>query len=420
MFHAIKYEIFEQATRHASVVIAIKSSSKIVYCSTEITFYLEMIRYICILIVLLYLPTIISAQERARARDIGVVSGILTPGSNNAITDVEGVSVGHRSLIQGDSVRTGVTVILPHQGNIFKEKVPAGIFVGNGFGKSVGTTQIEELGNIESPIALTNTLNTFTVANALIDYMLDIPENSDVRSLNPIVGETNDGWLNDIRGRHVKSSDVLEAIQNASNTKVDEGNVGAGTGTRCLGFKGGIGTSSRVLPKNKGGYTVGVLVQTNFGGILRINGAPVGRELNNFYMAEGVPYVVDGSCMIIIATDAPLSSRNLQRLARRSFLAFGRVGSFSSNGSGDYSIAFSTHKETRVPYSPNSIENNAPRVLNDFMSPLFLAVVEATEESIYNSLFMAEDMVGQQGRAVKALPIKETLDVLDNHKARNN
>lgn len=357
-------------------------------------------------------------QERHRARELGVKPGILTPGKFNAITDVSGVSVGHKTLNLGDSVRTGVTVILPHQENIFQNKVPAGIFVGNGFGKSVGTTQIVELGNIETPIALTNTLSTFTVANALIDYTLSVPENSKIRSVNPIVGETNDGWLNDIRGRNVKTSDVLEAISNATTKEVSEGNVGAGTGTRALGFKGGIGTSSRVLPKSKGGYTVGVLVQTNFGGILRINGAPVGEELNNYYMANDVPYVVDGSCMIIIATDAPLSSRNLQRLARRSFLAFGTVGSFSSNGSGDYSIAFSTNVANRIPHKSETMTDTAPRVLNDFMSPLFLATLEATEEAIYNSIFMAEDMIGQKGRKMEALPIKQTLEILNKYKAR--
>ncbi|WP_240338042.1 DmpA family aminopeptidase [Gelidibacter japonicus] len=318
------------------------------------------------------------AQERYRARELGIKPGILTPGKYNAITDVVGVSVGHKTLNIGDSILTGVTVILPHQENIFQKKVPAGIFVGNGFGKSVGTTQIEELGKIETPIALTNTLSAFTVSNALIDYTLSVPENSGIRSVNPVVGETNDGWLNDIRGQHVSIADVLEAINNASYKEVLEGNVGAGTGTRAFGFKGGIGTSSRILPKNKGGYTVGVLVQTNFGGILRINGAPVGKELNNYYMANDVPYVVDGSCMIIIATDAPLSSRNLQRLANRSFLTFGTVGSFSSNGSGDYSIAFSTYKESRVLRKSKSITHKTSRVLNDFMSPLFLATLEAT------------------------------------------
>lgn len=377
-----------------------------------------MTKSILILVLILNFPLQNMAQKRDRAREFGIDSGILTPGKYNAITDVEGVSVGHKTLIIGDSIRTGVTVVLPHQDNIFENKVPAGVFVGNGFGKAIGFTQIEELGNIETPIALTNTLNAFLVANALIDYTLGFPENSEIRSVNPVVGETNDGWLNDIKGRHVQTLDVLEAIHNASTKEVLEGNVGAGTGTRSLGFKGGIGTSSRVLPKDKGGYTVGVLVQTNFGGILRINGAPVGQELNNFYMADDVPYVVDGSCMMIIATDAPLSSRNLQRLARRSFLAFGRVGSFSSNGSGDYSIAFSTNRDSRISHKPTSIEENLPQVHNDFMSPLFLAVVEATEEAIYNSLFMAEDMVGQKGRITKALPIGQTLKILDEYKAR--
>jgi len=373
---------------------------------------------VVIIIVLLSFYSTCQAQTRSRARELGIESGILTPGHWNAITDVKGVSVGHKTLIEGDSIRTGVTVILPHQGNLFQQKVPAAVFVGNGFGKAIGLTQVEELGNIETPIALTNTLNAFLVANALVDYTLYNPENSDVRSVNPVVGETNDGWLNDIRGRHVQSDNVQEAINSATTEAVEEGSVGAGTGTRCLGFKGGIGTSSRVLPKDKGGYTVGVIVQTNFGGILTINGAPVGEELNNYYMAEDVPYVVDGSCMIIIATDAPLSARNLSRLAKRSFLAFGKVGSFSSNGSGDYSIAFSTHQDLRIPYTTEVIEQVIPEVSNDFMSPLFLAVVEATEEAIYNSLFMATDITGQQGRVMKALPIEKTLKILDTYKAR--
>lgn len=358
------------------------------------------------------------AQNRLRARDYGVDSGILTPGSMNSITDVKGVSVGHRTLIEGDSIRTGVTVIIPHEGNLFQEKVPAAVFIGNGFGKALGFTQVEELGNIETPIALTNTLNAFLVANALIDYTLSIPENKEVRSVNPIVGETNDGWLNDIAGRHVQSLHVFQAIESANNGPVKEGSIGAGTGTRCMGFKGGIGTSSRELPKDKGGYTVGVLVQTNFGGILTINGAPVGKELDNFYMANDVPYVVDGSCMIIIATDAPLSARNLKRLAKRSFLAFGRVGSFSSNGSGDYSIAFSTHKDLRIPYNNKNIEKKITDVSNDHMSPLFLATVEATEEAIYNSLFKAITIIGQNGRVAEALPIDKTIEILDKYKAR--
>lgn len=362
----------------------------------------------------------VSAQveSRGRARDFGVEPGILTPGKLNAITDVKGVAVGHTTLIEGDSIRTGVTVVLPHQGNIFQEKVPAAVFVGNGFGKAIGFTQIEELGNIETPIALTNTLNSWIVANSLVDYTLALPENSSVRSVNPVVGETNDGWLNDIRGRHVHKEHVLSAIDNAKTGPIEEGSIGAGTGTRALGFKGGIGTSSRVLPKGKGGYTIGVLVQTNFGGILSINGAPVGEELNNFFMAEDIPYVVDGSCMIIIATDAPLSARNLERLAKRSFLAFGRVGSFSSNGSGDYSIAFSTHPDLRIPYQTEDKEVIMPQLRDDEMSPLFLAVVEATEEAIYNSLFMATTVKGKKGRTMEALPINKTLEILDKYKAR--
>ncbi len=375
-------------------------------------------KFLLLLITLLDFINPCQSQKKMRVRDLGIESGILTPGKFNAITDVDGVSVGQKTVILGDSVRTGVTVILPHQGNLFQEKVPAAVFVGNGFGKAIGFTQVEELGNIETPIALTNTLNAFLVANALVDYTLSIPQNKKIRSVNPIVGETNDGWLNDIRGRHVNQAHVFEAIKTASSKSVQEGNVGAGTGTICMGFKGGIGTSSRVLPKSKGGYTVGVLVQTNFGGILTINGAPVGEELNNYYMAKEVPYVVDGSCMIVIATNAPLSARNLKRLAKRSFLAFGRVGSFSSNGSGDYSIAFSTHPKLLIPYNSKNIEKEIIDVPNDYMSPIFLAVVEATEEAIYNSLFMANDLKGFKNREMKSLPIKETLLILDKHRAR--
>ncbi len=369
--------------------------------------------------------TISAAQERKRARDYGIEVGILKTGKYNAITDVQGVSVGHTTLIEGDSIRTGVTAILPHQGNMYREKVPAAVYIGNAFGKAVGLTQIEELGNIETPIALTNTLNSWIVANGIVDYMLGIPENSNVRSINPIVGETNDGALNDIRGRHVNAKHLISAIKNAEDGPVQEGNVGAGTGTSCLGFKGGIGTSSRILPDESGGYTVGVLVQTNFGGILTINGAPVGRELNRFYSPRGLTereddddYDVDGSCMIIIATDAPLSARNLKRLAKRSFLAFGRVGSFSSNGSGDFSIAFSTNPDARIEGGDNSIERVTKDVKNSSMSPLFLAVLEATEEAIYNSMFKAEEMTGK-GRTRYALPIKETIDILKKYNALN-
>lgn len=352
---------------------------------------------------------------RHRARYYGIEPGILQTGHWNAITDVPGVKVGHVTLIKGDSIRTGVTVIVPHSGNMFQEKVPAAVYVGNGFGKITGTTQIEELGNLETPIALTNTLNVPIVANAMIDYILNYPGNEEVQSVNTVVGETNDGYLNDIRGRHVQAGDVEKALQIATSGPVAEGNVGAGTGTVCMGFKGGIGTSSRVLPNSKGGYTVGVLVQTNFGGILSIDGAPVGKTLGTYYMSGETDYKVDGSCMIIIATNAPLSSRNLKRLAKRSFLALGSVGSFSSNGSGDYSIAFSTDSANYVPYEQANSVKEVPRLSNDAMSPLFLAVKEATEEAIYNSLFMAQDMKGYQGHEVKALPLEKTITILKQH-----
>lgn len=376
-------------------------------------------RYILSALAIITAFNISQAQEkRGRIRDFGIQIGILPTGANNAITDVSGVTVGQKTIIQGDSVRTGVTAIIPHQGNIFQQKVPAAVYVGNGFGKMMGISQIEELGNIETPILLTNTLNASKVANGLIDYMLALPGNENVRSVNSVVGETNDGGLNDIRGRHVEAKDVLEALRNAKPGKVEEGNVGAGTGTECLGYKGGIGTASRKLPESRGGYTVGVLVQTNFGGVLNINGAPVGRELHNFYMQEPKEaHKVDGSCMIIIATDAPLSSRNLERLAKRSYIAFGNVGSFSSNGSGDYSIAFSTNPANFIPHESKNIELQTQEVGNDYMSPLFMAVWEATEEAILNSMFMAEDMKGIKGRSVKALPIQETLKIMKKYNA---
>lgn len=374
-------------------------------------------RYSTILYLVMLCPLMV-AQDRGRARDFGIKPGILVPGIWNAITDVAGVSVGHTTLIQGDSVRTGVTVIRPHPGNLFMEKVPAAVSVGNGFGKAIGFTQVKELGNLETPLALTNTLSVFTVAGALVDKTLSLPGNESVRSVNPVAGETNDGWLNDIRGRHVRGEHVFEALSNTSGGIVEEGNVGAGTGTLCLGFKGGIGTSSRKLSSTQGGYTVGVLVQTNFGGILRINGAPVGEELKNHYLARHSTHQLDGSCMIVIATDAPLSARNLERLAKRSFLALGRVGSFMSNGSGDYAIAFSTHPECRIAYHPEQAVESPPELSNDKMSPLFLAVVEATEEAIYNSLFMAEDMQGQKGRMMEALPVESTLEIMDSYNAR--
>jgi D-aminopeptidase len=388
------------------------------------------------------------SQDRKRVREVGIYPGIMNPGPLNAITDVAGVKVGHQTRIEGDSVRTGVTVVLPHGGNLFEERVPAAVYVGNGFGKALGFTQVQELGELETPIALTNTLSIFEVAYGLADYMLNLPGNEEVRSVNPVVGETNDGWLNTIRARVLDKNDVYAAFENASDSTVSEGNVGAGTGTRALGYKGGIGTSSRKLPDNRGGYTVGVLVQSNFGGILTIDGHPVGEELGNHYRVsaegddrlealvahrsvgsdvrqgletsgqesvrgeDGYDFDVDGSVMIIVATDAPLSARNLERLAKRAFMGVVRVGGFASNGSGDYVIAFSTHPEVRRninhprPYrSVTDLDNNA-------MSPLFLAAVEATEEAILNSLFMAETMTGEAGRTQEALPIDKVLEII--------
>ena len=351
--------------------------------------------------------------QKTRPRDMGLEIGLFNPGKWNAITDVAGVTVGHETIIENDSVRTGVTVIIPHQGGLYKEKVMAAVHVTNGYGKAVGFTQIEELGTIETPIALTNTLNTFLVANAIVDYM--ISENPDIRSVNPVVGETNDSGLNDIRGRHVTKKHVFSAIQNAKSGPVAEGSVGAGTGTRALGFKGGIGTASRVLPNDVGGYTVGVLVQTNFGGSLMINGAPVGRELKVSPFASRIPYDEDeGSCMIVIATDAPLSNRNLKRMAKRVDHAFGRVGAYSSNGSGDYAIIFSTHKAN----SSDGLTTTREEMKNRHMNGLFMATVEATEEAIINSLFMAETVSSRYG-TMEALPVDKTMQILKKYKALN-
>ena len=359
-------------------------------------------------------------DERPRARDIGIEVGILKPGKWNAITDVHGVKIGHTTVIKGDSIRTGVTAILPHGGNLFQKKVPAALYVGNGFGKLMGATQIAELGNIETPILLTNTLNVPTVASALIDHMLGLPGNEDVGSVNAVVGETNDGWLNDIRGRHVSKADVIQAIERAKSGPVGEGSVGAGTGTRCLGFKGGIGTSSRILPKSMGGFTIGVLVQSNYGGILEINGAPVGRELENYSYKDKIKYEDgDGSCMIVVATDAPLSSRNLKRLAKRAYLALAKTGAFSSNGSGDYVIAFSNNPHNLINYNDNNAAKTVTLLNNDRLSPLFLAVVEATQEALYNSLLKATTITGKNGRVVEAVPIKKIVDICKKYNVLN-
>ncbi len=334
---------------------------------------------------------------RPRLRDLGVTIGTLPTGPLNAITDVDGVRVGHATLIRGEKIRTGVTAILPHGRNLFQKKVPGAVFVGNGFGKIVGTTQVEELGEIETPILLTATLNVARVADALIDYMLALPGNEHVRSINPVVAETNDGTLSDIRARPVGREEVFQAINSAAAGPVEEGSVGAGTGTIAFGFKGGIGTASRRLPKDLGGYTVGVLVQTNFGGDLTIAGAPVGREL----AARSGQGRADGSCVMVIATDAPLEARNLKRMAARAIMGMARTGAAGSNGSGDYAITFSTSR-------------SHPSVSNDAMSPLFLATIEATEEAIINSLLRATTVTGN-GHTVEALPIEATKEILRRH-----
>ena len=355
-----------------------------------------------VLYFLVLAAVVANAQNaRPRARDLGIQPGVLPPGPLNAITDVAGVAVGHTTLIQGDDVRTGVTAILPHQRNLFQEKVSGAVFVGNAFGKLVGSTQVDELGEIETPILLTSTLNVWRVADAVVDYMLALPGNESVQSINPLVGETNDGYLNDIRGRHVGRDEVFAAIRNAKGGPVEEGAVGAGTGTVAFGLKGGIGTASR---KSANGFIVGALVQTNFGGFLSIAGAPVGGELGRpFQQQMNAPR---GSVMIVIATDAPVDARNLRRLAARAMLGLGRTGAAGTNGSGDYAIAFSTSHSKDV-------------VGNDAMSPLFLAAIEGTEEAVYNSLFRATTMTGR-GHTVEALPIDKTLEILRKHGALKN
>ncbi len=374
---------------------------------------LSMKKFIVQSILLIFVLHEFAYCQKDRPRDLGLQIGLFQPGKWNAITDVDGVEVGHETIIISDNIRTGVTIIKPHGGNLFKEKVMAAVHVVNGFGKALGFTQIEELGTIETPIGLTNTLNIFNVANAIIDYM--ILDNPSIRSVNPIVGETNDSGLNDIQGRHVKKIHVLKAIQNTKSGPVGEGSIGAGTGTRALGFKGGIGTSSRLLPKEIGGFTVGVLVQTNFGGSLMINGAPVGRELKKSPFSSNIPYDgEEGSCMIVIATDAPLANRNLKRMAERVSHAFGRVGAYSSNGSGDYAIIFSTY---RPEYQDDKMISSK-ELKNSLMNGLFMATVEATEEAIINSLFMAESISSKYGKS-QALPIDETMKILKKYKALN-
>ena len=356
------------------------------------------------------------ALGQKRARDLGIAPGILNTGKYNAITDVAGVRVGHVTVWEGDSVRTGVTAIVPHGGSLFQEKVPAAIFVGNGFGKLAGYTQVDELGNIEGPILLTNTLSVAEAVAGGVEYTISYPGNEQVRSVNIVVGETNDGYLNDVRGRHVTKAHVLDAIHSAKEGPVEEGVVGAGTGTSCFGYKGGIGTSSRRIPPALGGFTIGVLVQTNYGGILQINGAPVGRELGRYYLKDSLKYSPDGSCMIVVATDAPVDARNLKRLAARAILGLAATGSSLSNGSGDYAIAFSTAVECRVAASPSGIYYSPPVLQNEAMSPLFQAVKEATEEAVYNSLFMARTVTGYAGHTVDAIPVDKVLEICRERK----
>ncbi|RRB04471.1 DmpA family aminopeptidase [Larkinella rosea] len=346
------------------------------------------------------------AQPSKRPRDYGIRFGVIPTGARNAITDVPGVRVGQVTLLEGQRVRTGVTAILPHEGNLFQEKCPAAIYIGNGFGKLAGYTQVEELGTLETPIVLTNTLGVPTAADAVIDYTLAQPGNEQVRSLNPVVGETNDGGLNDIRSRPVTKQHVLEAIQKAKTGAVEEGNVGAGTGTVCFGFKGGIGTASRKLPVSLGGYTVGVLVQTNFGGVLQIAGVPVGVELGKFSFREKL----DGSCMMVVLTDAPLDARNLKRLAKRAFMGMARTGGIASNGSGDYVIAVST--ANRIPNTSKSSIDEMKLLRNDDASPCFMAAIEATEEAIINSLFAARSMTTSNGYEVTQLPVERVVELL--------
>ncbi len=356
-------------------------------------------------------------EQRPRLRELGITVGVLPPGPLNAITDVQGVRVGHRTIIEGGSIRTGVTAILPHEGNVFQQKVPAAIVVGNGFGKLVGYTQVEELGTIETPVLLTNTLSTFAVADALVAYTLRQRGNERVRSVNPVVAETNDGYLNDIRARYVRREDVYAAIKAAESGPVAEGCVGAGTGTRCLGWKGGIGSASRRLPESLGGYTVGVLAQTNFGGILTVAGAPVGKELGRYYLQEfQTPREGgDGSCVLVVATDAPLDARQLKRVAKRALLGLAAVGSPMTHGSGDYVIAFSTAAEVRIPYTDRERTRSRVLLRDEALSPLFQATREAVEEAILNSLTKATTVTGHQGRRSEALPIDRLVEICERH-----
>jgi D-aminopeptidase len=374
------------------------------------------LRWIALLFALLVsCVVIVTAQTRPRARELGIAPGIYPPGRLNAITDVEGVQVGHATVVTGDDVRTGVTAVLPHGGNLFQEKVAGAVFIGNAFGKLAGSTQVTELGTIETPIILTNTLSVGVAMDAVVRYTLGRPGNEQVRSVNALVGETNDGRLNDIRGLHITQQHVLDAIASASGGPVAEGSVGAGTGTMTYGWKGGIGTSSRTTPS---GYVVGVLVQTNFGGNLTIAGVPIfrllqpGKTIGSFRRSESDQGMGDGSCMLIVATDAPLDARDLGRLAARAVFGLGRTGSSYTNGSGDFAIAFSTSPEMRSRFGETEL--HARRVLpTDAVSPLFQAALEATEEAVYNSLFKATTVTSKFGTG-EAIQVDRVRELLPN------
>jgi D-aminopeptidase len=356
-------------------------------------------------------------EARPRSRDLGVAPGVFEPGPRNAITDVAGVSVGHATLNQGDNIRTGVTVVVPHQGNVFQDKVPGAVFVGNAFGKLAGSTQIDELGTIETPIALTNTLSVGAVVEGIVKWTLDLPGNENVRSVNAIVGETNDGGLNDIRGQHVRPQHVLEALKAANTGAVQEGSVGAGMGTQAVGWKGGIGTSSRKLDARYGGYTVGVLVQSNYGGVLTIGGAPIGKLLGRYSYQPRPPQQQedrgDGSCMIVVATDAPVDARDLKRIAARAVYGLARTGSSFSNGSGEFAIAFSTAADLRTRFGATAVQTRT-LLPADGVSPLFQAALEATEEAVYNSLLKATPVTSRFGKA-EALPIDKVKEILGRY-----
>ena len=359
---------------------------------------------------------VLDAQTRPRARELGVAPGVFAPGARNAITDVAGVLVGQTTVIEGDSIRTGVTAILPHSGNLYRDRVPAALHVGNGFGKLLGVTQLRELGELETPILLTCTLCVWKAADHMVEWLLAQPGMEQVRSINAVVGETNDGYLNAIRTRPLRAEHVRGALERAS-TNVEEGSVGAGTGTAAFSWKGGIGTSSRVLPASLGGHTVGVLVQSNFGGILQILGVPVGKELGKYSFQRDLDTSRgDGSIMMVVATDAPLSDRNLERLAARAIMGLSRTGSFASNGSGDYVLAFSTSPAVRRPFDAKRLATQ--ELANDEVTALFAAVVESIEEAIYNSMLKATTVTGQGGRTLEALPIERVREILERYNVR--